>query len=97
LVFNVWGEKTMRLDKFLQVSRLIKRRTVAKDACDGGKISVNQRTAKAGTEIAPGDMIRISYGNKVTIVKVIATPAAVGADKAHETYELVSEIRKEDV
>jgi len=92
----VWGEKIMRLDKYLKVSRLIKRRTVAKDACDGGKVSVNNRVAKAGTEIAPGDMIQISYGSKVTMVKVMTTPASISADKAHEIYEFVSEIRKDD-
>ncbi|MDW7673999.1 MAG: RNA-binding S4 domain-containing protein [Bacillota bacterium] len=85
----------MRIDKFLKVSRLIKRRTVAKEACDGGKITVNRRPAKAGTEVESGDMVEISYGSKVVTVKVLETPAAISADRAHEIYETISEVKKE--
>ena len=53
----------MRIDKFLKNSRLIKRRTVAKDACDQGRVSVNGKPAKAGTEVKVGDIIHIAFGN----------------------------------
>jgi ribosomal 50S subunit-recycling heat shock protein len=52
----------MRLDKYLKVSRLIKRRSVAKEVCDGGKVSVNGKTAKAGTEVKVGDVLEIGFG-----------------------------------
>lgn len=81
----------MRLDKYLKVSRLIKRRTVAKDACDGGKVTVNGRLAKPGTEVSPGDTIVISFGSKTLTVKVLTTPTAINANLAYETYEIISE------
>ena len=55
----------MRLDKYLKVTRLIKRRTVANDACDAGRVSINGKPAKAGTEVKVGDKITIGFGNKV--------------------------------
>ncbi len=54
----------MRLDKFLKVSRLIKRRTVANEACDAGRVMVNDKTAKASTEVRVGDVITLSLGNR---------------------------------
>ena len=54
----------MRLDKFLKVSRLIKRRTVANEACDAGRVSVNGKTAKASVNVKPGDIIEIQFGQK---------------------------------
>ncbi len=54
----------MRLDKYLKVSRIIKRRTVANEACDGGRVSINGRTAKAGAEVKPGDVIEIGFGER---------------------------------
>ena len=57
----------MRLDKFLKVSRLIKRRTVAAEACDAGRVSVNGQAAKAGKEIKVGDTIAISFGDKLAL------------------------------
>ena len=56
----------MRLDKYLKVSRIIKRRTVAKEACDGGRVSLNGRQAKAGTEVQAGDQLTIRFGNRLT-------------------------------
>ncbi len=53
----------MRLDKYLKVSRLIKRRTVANEACDAGRVSVNGKVAKASLDVKPGDIIEISFGN----------------------------------
>ena len=60
----------MRLDKYLKVSRLIKRRTVANEACDGDHISVNGKTAKASYQVKEGDLISITYGEKTVVVKV---------------------------
>lgn len=60
----------MRLDKYLKVSRLIKRRTVANEACDAGRVSINDKPAKASTEVKVGDVITISFGTKDVSVKV---------------------------
>ena len=62
----------MRLDKYLKVSRLIKRRTVANDACDAGRVMVNNRVAKASTDVKVGDRIDIEFGNKTVAVEVTA-------------------------
>ena len=61
----------MRLDKFLKVSRLIKRRTVANEACDSGRVMVNDRVAKASTTVKTGDIIEITFGNKTVKVEVL--------------------------
>jgi len=60
----------MRLDKFLKVSRLIKRRTVANEACDGGRIAVNGKVAKASLAVKPGDVIELRFGERVLKVEV---------------------------
>ncbi|MBO6107868.1 MAG: RNA-binding S4 domain-containing protein [Eubacterium sp.] len=60
----------MRLDKFLKVSRLIKRRTIANEACDAGRIQVNGKTAKASYDVKPGDRIEITFGDRTTKVEV---------------------------
>ena len=70
----------MRLDKFLKVSRVIKRRTVANDACDAGRVRINGKIAKASTEIKIGDIVEIKYGEKiikfeVTNINEVATKA----------------------
>ena len=62
----------MRLDKFLKVSRLIKRRTVANEACSAGRVLVNGKAAKAGTNVKPGDRIDIQFGNRETAVEVVS-------------------------
>lgn len=61
----------MRLDKYLKVSRLIKRRTVANEACDAGRIQVNGKVAKASVQVKPGDVIEIQFGNRNTKVEVL--------------------------
>lgn len=68
--------RIMRLDKFLKVSRLIKRRTVANDACDSGRVMVNGKQAKAGTKVKVGDILEIQFGNKTVkaeILKIVDT------------------------
>ncbi|HIQ78348.1 MAG TPA: RNA-binding S4 domain-containing protein [Candidatus Scatomorpha intestinavium] len=62
----------MRLDKYLKVSRLIKRRTVANEACDGGRVSINGKTAKASAEVRPGDTIELAFGERRVRVEVIS-------------------------
>ena len=62
----------MRLDKYLKISRLIKRRTVANEACDNGRVTLNGKTARASAEVKPGDIIGISFGNRETMVEVLA-------------------------
>ena len=62
----------MRLDKYLKVSRLIKRRTVANEACDGERVSVNGRTAKASYDVKPGDVISVRFGSRTVKVEVIS-------------------------
>ena len=61
----------MRLDKFLKVSRLIKRRTVANEACDAGRVLVNGKTAKASVKVKPGDVIEIQFGTRIVKVEVL--------------------------
>lgn len=62
----------MRLDKYLKVSRLIKRRTIANEACDGERVSVNGRTAKASYSVKPGDVIEVRFGQRTLKVEVIS-------------------------
>ena len=79
----------MRLDKFLKVSRLIKRRTVANEACDNGRISVNGRVVKAGYEVKVGDKIEISMGPRVVAVEVVQVADNVRKDDACAMYKEV--------
>ena len=71
----------MRLDKFLKVSRLIKRRTVANEACSAGRVLVNGKAAKAGTNVKPGDRIDIQFGNRETAVEVVSIAETVKKDE----------------
>ncbi|MDI6812116.1 MAG: RNA-binding S4 domain-containing protein [Desulfitobacteriaceae bacterium] len=84
----------MRLDKFLKVSRLIKRRTVAKDICEGDKIQVNGRIAKPCAEVKPGDVLLIELGNHRLEVRVKSVANTVRADEAHLLYEVLREEHK---
>lgn len=79
----------MRLDKYLKVSRLIKRRTVANDACDGEHISVNGKTAKASYQVKIGDMISITYGEKTVTVKVTDIKDSTKKADAAEMFEVI--------
>ena len=81
--------KDMRLDKYLKVSRLIKRRTVANEACDAGRVTVNGRTAKAGADIKPGDEIAIAFGDKTVRVRVLSVAETVRKEEAQGMYEYI--------
>ncbi len=78
--------QNMRLDKFLKVSRLIKRRTVANEACDGGRVLVNDKVAKASLNVKMGDIIQINFGNKEVKVEVLDVQETVRKDDAKELY-----------
>ena len=77
----------MRLDKYLKVSRLIKRRTVANEACDNARISVNGRPAKASYDVKVGDKIEISMGGRTVTVEVLQVAEAVRKDDAAAMYK----------
>ncbi len=79
----------MRLDKYLKVSRLIKRRTVAREACDGGRVSINGRTAKASSNVSVGDEIEIAFGNKTVRVRVLAIADTTKKEEAKELFEYI--------
>ena len=79
----------MRIDKFLKVSRLIKRRTIAKEACDQGRISVNGKPAKAGTDVKVGDIIHIEFGNSSVSARVLETCELCKKEAAAEMYEII--------
>ncbi len=85
----------MRLDKFLKVSRLIKRRTLAKDAAESEKIMVNDRIAKPSKELQIGDIITIEFGNKIVKIKVRSFEVSTKKADASNLYEFVSEEKKE--
>ena len=76
----------MRLDKFLIVSRLIKRRTVANEACDAGRVLVNDRPAKASAQVKAGDVLEIQFGSKSVRVEVLNVQETVKKEEAQELY-----------
>ena len=79
----------MRIDKFLKVSRLIKRRTVAKEACDSGRILLNGKPAKAGAEVSVGDTVTIRFGDRETSVRVLMLSNTQKKDEAQNMYEVI--------
>ncbi len=81
----------MRLDKYLKVSRIIKRRTVAKEACDGGRVTVNGKVAKAGAEIKEGDIMEIRFGNRVGRYEITDVKEVVRKENAAEMYRVLEE------
>ncbi|HOI46150.1 MAG TPA: RNA-binding S4 domain-containing protein [Bacilli bacterium] len=85
----------MRLDKYLKVSRLIKRRTIAKEVSDAERILVNGKIAKASKEIAVGDTIEVTFGKKVVTIKVTNIIDSTKKSDAAEMYELISESTKQ--
>ena len=81
----------MRLDKYLKVSRLIKRRTVANDACDSERISVNGKAAKASYNVKLGDLITVTFGSKSVTVRVLDIKETTKKSESVGMYEIVSE------
>lgn len=81
----------MRLDKFLKVSRIIKRRTVAKEVADKKRILINGKEAKSSSDVKVGDELTIRFGNKTLVVKVLAVNEVVKKEMADKMYEIVRE------
>jgi ribosomal 50S subunit-recycling heat shock protein len=79
----------MRLDKYLKVSRVIKRRTVANEICDQGQASVNGRVAKAGLEVKPGDKIEITLGERLIKIEIIEVKESIAAKDAATLYRIL--------
>ena len=79
----------MRLDKFLKVSRLIKRRTVANEACDAGRVLVNGKTAKASVKVKPGDVIEIQFGTRTVKVEVLDLQETTKKVEAKELFRYI--------
>ncbi len=79
----------MRLDKYLKVSRIIKRRTVAKEACDGGRVRINDKVAKAGTDVKEGDIIEISFASRKILARILKVVEHVRKEDASSMYEIV--------
>lgn len=79
----------MRLDKYLKVSRLIKRRTIANEACDAGRVTVNGKVAKASYDVSVGDIIEIRFGEKTVKVKVTRITETIHKEDAKEMYEIM--------
>ena len=79
----------MRLDKYLKVSRIIKRRTVANEACDAGRVIINGRPAKASADVKPGDVLEIMFGTKPLKVEVINVAETVKKEEAADMYKVL--------
>ena len=79
----------MRLDKYLKVSRLIKRRSVANEACDNGRVFINDKPAKASANVKEGDIITISFGNKEVKVEVLDVQETVRKEEAKELFRYI--------
>lgn len=79
----------MRVDKFLKISRIIKRRPVAKEACDGGRVKINGKVAKASDEVKENDIIEVAFGNRTEKVRVLEVKEIVPKNDAGSLYEVV--------
>ncbi len=79
----------MRLDKYLKVSRLIKRRTLAQEACENGKIKVNDKVAKPSCNVKEGDIIELTFGEKIITVKIVSIAEHVLKQDASDMYEVL--------
>ena len=86
---GVMESKNMRLDKYLKVSRIIKRRTVANEACDSGRVLINDKPAKASANVKEGDIITISFGNKEVKVEVLDVQETVKKEAAKELFRYI--------
>ena len=83
----------MRLDKFLKISRIIKRRSVAKEVADKGRIQINGKLAKSSSDVTVGDIMKIQFGNKTMEVKVVELHESTKKEDAQKMYELLTETR----
>lgn len=83
----------MRLDKYLKVSRIIKRRTIAKEVADNGRILVNNRIAKSSTKLSEEDIIEIHFGNKIVTIKVLELRDSTKKEDSQNMFEIIEEKR----
>lgn len=81
----------MRLDKYLKVSRIIKRRTVANEACAGGRVTLNGKISKPGAEVNPGDILTIRFGEHLGRYEILAVAETVRKDSADQLYRVIEE------
>ena len=81
----------MRIDKFLKVSRLLKRRTVACEACDGGRVKVNGRTVKPSQQIKEGDIVELGFNSGTITFKVLMIKETVRKEEAEKLYQIITE------
>lgn len=81
----------MRIDKFLKVSRILKRRTVARDACKGGKVSVNGKDCKPSYDLKAGDTVEIRFGSGAVVFEVLKLKDAVKKEEAETLYRIITE------
>ena len=79
----------MRIDKYLKISRIIKRRTVAQEACEGGKVEINGKTAKPSTEVKVGDIITLTFGSKTLKIEVLSLKEVIKKEEADSLYRQV--------
>ncbi|SEK98179.1 Ribosomal 50S subunit-recycling heat shock protein, contains S4 domain [Carnobacterium iners] len=86
----------MRLDKFLKISRIIKRRTIAKEVADKGRIQINGLIAKSSSDVKVGDELTISFGNKTMVVKIEKIVESTKKEETKEMYTVISEESKSD-
>lgn len=84
-------DNPMRLDKYLKVSRIIKRRTVANDACSGGRVSLNGKVTKPGAEVKEGDVLEIRFGSHVGRYRILTVKEVVRKEGAADMYEVLEE------
>ena len=88
----------MRLDKWLKTSRVIKRRTVANEICDQGRVTINARPAKAAVEVKPGDVLEVRFGQRLLSLEILAVPQGqVSAKMAPDLYRVLGEVSLRDV
>ncbi|MEB3286585.1 MAG: RNA-binding S4 domain-containing protein [Vampirovibrionales bacterium] len=88
----------MRLDKFLKISRLVKRRTVANELCNGGHVQINGKTAKPSAEIVVGDTLKLRFGNRVVVAQILEVPnKAPSVQDAGRLYHLLSQTTAESM
>ena len=86
----------MRLDKYLKVSRIIKRRTVAKEACEGGRVSINDKVAKPSTAVKEGDIIIINFANRTLKAEIVNITEHVRKDDAKDMYRIIEGVEDQE-
>ena len=93
-MYNDYGDQYMRLDKYLKVSRIIKRRTVSHELADADRVLVNNKVAKPGLKLKIGDIIELTLGDKIVTFKVLNLNEYANKTNASEMYEIISERNK---